>query len=135
MAPAATTTEASAAAALAALPAGLRAQLEAAYSTPPRAYHSFDHVLEVLGHYDTVATGPGWMQPGEVLLAVLFHDAVYEAGKAGNEARSAELARAAIGQWLPERRLDADRVAALILATARHGKLAPGDVDREAALF
>ena len=92
-------------------------------------------MLEVLGHYDTVAAGPGWMQPGEALLAVLFHDAVYEAGKSDNEARSAQLAREAIAQWLPQARIDAERVAALVLATARHGKLRPHEVDADAALF
>jgi predicted metal-dependent HD superfamily phosphohydrolase len=120
---------------LAGLPAGMRAALEAAYASPPRAYHSFDHVLEVLGHYDTVAAGPGWMQPTEALLAVLYHDAIYDAGKPDNEARSAQLARESIAQWLPDHGIDADRVAALILATARHGKLKAHEVDADAALF
>ena len=134
----ATTTEppAGGASTLAGLPAGLVAELKAAYATPPRAYHSFDHVREVIGHYDTVATGPGWMQPVEVLLAVLFHDAVYEPGRTDNEARSAQLAREAIVRWfVPAHGIDVERVAALVLATARHGRLYPGDVDREAALF
>jgi len=136
MAPAATTTDPSPSARrLAALPSPQRAALEAAYVDPPRAYHDFGHVHEVLAHYDEVAAGPGWMQPDEVFLAVLYHDAVYAPGRKDNEARSAALAREAIARWLPAHGIDAGRVSMLIEATARHGTLAPDQVDREAALF
>ncbi|WDS36260.1 hypothetical protein [Pseudoxanthomonas sp.] len=117
------------------LPEAQRAALEAAYATPPRAYHNFQHVLEVLRHYDTVADGPGWYQPREVQLAVLYHDAIYEAGRGDNEARSARLAQEQIAHWSPEMGIDAARVVQLIELTARHGSLAPADVDAEAALF
>jgi predicted metal-dependent HD superfamily phosphohydrolase len=113
-------------------------QLEAlrqAYATPPRAYHNFEHVQEVLRHYESVAQGPGWAQPEEVRLAVLYHDAIYEPGRKDNEARSAELAVAHVTRFLAGKGIDAARVAELINFTARHGALAPRDVDRDAALF
>lgn len=118
-----------------ALPEAQWAELEAAYRTPPRAYHHFGHVRDVLAHYDEVARGPRWRQPREVWLAVLYHDAVYVPGRRDNEARSAELAREAVRRWLPEAGLDVARIEKLILLTARHGALAPGEVDDEAALF
>jgi predicted metal-dependent HD superfamily phosphohydrolase len=118
------------------LPAGQRAELETAYALPPRAYHNWSHVQAVLQHCSTVAeAGPGWTRPGEVQLAALYHDAIYEAGRGDNEARSAALAREAIARWLPAAGIDAGRVVELIELTARHSKLAPGDVDPEAALF
>jgi predicted metal-dependent HD superfamily phosphohydrolase len=117
------------------LPAGQRQALEAAYATPPRAYHNFDHVQEVLRHYHAVAEGPGWRQPREVQLAVLYHDAIYEAGRGDNEARSAQSAREAIARWLPDQDIDIERVVQLIELTSRHGGLASADVDAEAALF
>lgn len=106
--------------------------LEAAYAAPPRAYHNFDHVREVLRHHADVAAGPGWAQPVETFLAVLYHDAVYEAGRGDNEVRSAEMAVAAIARWLPDAGIDASRVARLIELTARHGKLAPDDFGDDA---
>jgi predicted metal-dependent HD superfamily phosphohydrolase len=109
--------------------------LQAAYATPPRAYHNFAHVEEVLRHYDAVADGPGWQQPEEVRLAVLYHDAIYEPGRKDNESRSADLAIGHLQRWLADRGIDAMRVAELINLTARHGALKPGDVDRDAALF
>lgn len=117
------------------LPREQQTTLEAAYATPPRAYHNLQHVHEVLRHYDAVTAGPGWRQPAEVYLAVLYHDAIYEAGRRDNEARSAELAVEHIARWLPDQGIDAARVAELIHLTARHGQFAPGDVDGEAALF
>jgi predicted metal-dependent HD superfamily phosphohydrolase len=113
--------------------------LRAAYATPPRAYHNFDHVQEVLRHYDEVAAGPGWRQPREVYLAVLYHDAIYEPGQRDNEARSAALAREHIARWLGDTGIDADRVAELIELTARHGTLQSdafaGDAAEDTRLF
>ncbi|WP_313207339.1 hypothetical protein [Stenotrophomonas sp.] len=109
--------------------------LQDAYATPPRAYHHFGHVRAVLQHCQDVAAGPGWQQPAEVYLAVLYHDAIYQAGRKDNEARSAELARRAIAHAPELSGIDAARVEQLILLTAHHGELGPDDVDAEAALF
>lgn len=117
------------------LPAEALAALETAYATPPRAYHDFAHVRAVLRHYDTVAAGPGWRQPKEAWLAVLYHDAVYEPGRRDNEERSAQLAVEHIGRWWPGQGIDTARVSELIRLTARHAQLDPSDVDEDAALF
>lgn len=109
------------------LPDAQQALLESAYASPPRAYHHYGHVQEVLQHYQQVAQGPGWAQPAEIYLAVLYHDAIYAAGRKDNESRSAELAIAHIAQWLPQAGVDALRVAELINLTARHGQLAAAD--------
>lgn len=109
------------------LPTVLLSTLEAAYATPPRAYHDFHHVQEVLRHFAEVSAGPGWAQPSEVYLSVLYHDAIYEAGRKDNESRSAGLAIAQVAQWLPEAGIDTSRVAELIDLTARHGQFTPAD--------
>ena len=112
-----------------ALPVPLASALAAAYGEPQRAYHTAAHVAEVLGWFDLVADDVGWAHPADVYAAIVLHDAVYVPGAKDNEARSAAWARSA---GLP---VDADRVAQLIELTARHGKLAPGDVDAETARF
>lgn len=111
------------------LPEGQQAVLAAAYATPARAYHNIEHVGEVLRHYRDAADEAGWRQPREVWLAVLYHDAVYQAGRSDNEALSAAFAHAQIAQWMPDAGVDADRVAELILLTARHGQLRPEQFD------
>jgi predicted metal-dependent HD superfamily phosphohydrolase len=110
----------------AALP--LVTSLAEAYRTPPRAYHDLRHIEELLGWYTSVSTdGPGWRAPHDVLAAVLYHDAIYVAGRPDNEALSAALAVRDIERFrLP---CDAARVSELILATARHGSL---EVDAQA---
>jgi len=70
-----------------------------------------------------------------VQLAVLYHDAIHQAGRGDNEARSAQLARQEIGRWLPDEGIDIDRVVQLIELTARHGAIGRQEVDEEAALF
>ena len=106
---------------------GQLSAVEAAYASPPRAYHDFMHVREVLHHYADVAVGPGWAQPVEVYLAVLYHDAIYQPGRKDNEALSARLAMDQVTQWLPEHGIDTLRVAELINLTARHGQFSPAD--------
>lgn len=118
-----------------AMPPQAMAELETFYATPPRAYHNFGHVQEVLRHYADVTDGPGWTRPVEPYLAVLYHDAIYDAGRKDNESRSAELAVEKIAQWLPDAGVDSVRVVQLIDYTARHGQLDAADVDRDAALF
>lgn len=110
------------------LPPGMLKALREAYASPPRAYHNFGHVETLLRHYDAVAASDGWTQPEEVRLAILFHDAIYDARAGDNEARSADLAGTEIARWLPGTGIDAARVAELILLTARHGQLAPNDL-------
>jgi len=118
-----------------AMPQQAMAELENLYATPPRAYHNFGHVQEVLRHYAEATQGPGWMRPVEPYLAVLYHDAIYEADRSDNEARSAQLAVEKIAHWLPDAGVDIARVAQLIDYTARHGQWTAAEVDSDAALF
>lgn len=117
-----------------------------AYADPPRAYHHIGHVFDTLAGFREVAGGPGWRRPAEVWAALLYHDAVYVAGRKDNERRSADLALAHFGRWpaqaagarssgpatdascggeraAPPAAFAPQRVAELILLTARHGAL------------
>ncbi|MCB9675485.1 MAG: hypothetical protein H6737_10240 [Alphaproteobacteria bacterium] len=107
--------------------------IEQRYATPVRAYHSAAHVAEVLEHWAWVDAHVGWASRETTWVAVLLHDAVYEAGHGDNEIRSADL----VAPWCARFRCGANvkRAAALVRLTADHGKLARGDVDTEAALF
>lgn len=100
----------------------LKRTLVHAYATPPRAYHTLEHILHVAQCFSRLT----WRQPAAVFGAVLFHDAVYEVGHHDNEERSALLALAH-GQ--------PPRTAELIRLTARHGHLERADVDLDAAQF
>lgn len=114
------------------------AQIEAlvnAYAVPPRAYHNIDHIQALLRHYQDIAAGPGWRQPREVYLAACYHDAIYLPGRSDNETRSADLARTEVARFGQAGEVDIERVAQLILMTARHGKLQRPNVDAEAAQF
>ncbi len=105
-------------------------ELLAAYAMPQRHYHTFGHVRDVVQSYQRV---PDWNQPDEVFVAILFHDAIYEAGRADNETRSAVLAMSAIQRW--QIAVNAARVGELIGLTARHGDIDAADIDVDAAMF
>lgn len=113
------------------LPQQLVHTLRAAYATPRRAYHNLTHIDEMLMHYASVS----WHDPTSVALAVLFHDAIYEAGRSDNEARSAELAQHSLESHPPATGFDIQRVQTLILLTARHGSLEPAQLDHDQAQF
>lgn len=123
------------------LPPALLAELQVAYATPPRPYHSLDHIQEVLGWFDQVADAGLWRDGLTVHAAILFHDAIYVAGRSDNESLSAQLAMRSLPlhRW-PGSTEQLQRVAELIELTARHGKvtlaeLGNGERSHDAALF
>lgn len=117
------------------VPAAMRAELEAAYQTPPRAYHNIQHVHEVTAHYRNVAASVGWKHPKEVYLAVLYHDAIYQAGRKDNEVRSAEMAVAAVEKYLGDESIDIAMLSNLIQLTASHGHLQTASLDNDSKHF
>ena len=100
-------------------------QLIAAYSAPGRHYHNVQHLENLFAQ---VAAFP--LQDAVVVgLAIWYHDAVYEALRGDNEAKSAEWALAFLAKTTLEPARCA-RVADLIRRTADHTQpQPPGDAD------
>ncbi len=87
------------------------------YAEPPRIYHGFVHVFEMLGSLERHGGGRPALR-----LAIWFHDAVYDPGRRDNEECSVIYFRALMQTLLKrEVRLKVER---LILAT-RHGRTRP----------
>ena len=105
---------------------GLMNQLVAAYSERHRHYHTLQHLRECLAHADAVRTLA--KHPAEVELALWFHDAVYDPRRTDNEERSARWAHASVLAAGCDAAI-ADRVSALVIATAGHH--ASDDVDTQ----
>lgn len=104
----------------------LFAQLVAAYQQPQRKYHTLAHLRECLARFEPVLElAP---HPGEVELALWFHDAVYEVRGQDNELQSAEWARRSVleaGASVES----AERIHALVMVT-RHDAL-PATADEQ----
>ncbi len=99
--------------------------LAACHTEPHRHYHTMEHITAVLRHLvDLNASTP------TARLAAFFHDAIYEPTRSDNEAQSAELAREVL---TAVDRPEADDVAAIVLATAKHEL--PEGAPRETAAF
>lgn len=93
----------------------------ARYAEPHRKYHTLRHLDECFERMGPVRTKAE--RPGELDLALWYHDAVYDPRASDNEARSADLAASAMERaGLPD--VARDRVRALIMAT-RHDALPP----------
>lgn len=95
-------------------PCGLMAQLIAAYQQPQRHYHSLQHLSECLAHFDDARHLAVF--PGEVALALWFHDAIYNVQSKNNERLSADWA---VQILIASKAAQAtqERVAQLIMAT------------------
>jgi predicted metal-dependent HD superfamily phosphohydrolase len=107
-------------------PQPVLAELLQSYSEPQRHYHTLQHLGEALGLLQP-ALGLA-ERPGEVALALWFHDAVYETQAKDNEARSADWAVAVVrGQGLPAD--IAERVHGLIMATCHAAQ--PSGIDAQ----
>ncbi|SDZ56400.1 Predicted metal-dependent phosphohydrolase, HD superfamily [Variovorax sp. YR266] len=97
-------------------------ELQRRYGEPQRHYHTMQHLGECLAWFEREKTSAE--RPGEVALALWFHDATYDVHAHDNEARSADWAR----QALLEAGVDeaaAERVHALVMAT-RHDAVPEG---------
>ena len=104
-------------------------RLAAAYQAPTRHYHTLQHIENLLHRLDAAVLH----DRAVVELAVWFHDAVYNALKPDNEARSAAEALA----FLKDSALEParqQRVAFLIERTADHTQPQPPD-DADLLLF
>lgn len=100
----------------------LRDGLIARYDAPQRHYHTTQHLAELFALWPLVARDAE--HPAEVELAIWYHDAVYDATRSDNEARSAELAMDAMRDaGVPVEA--SERVERLIMAT-RHEAVPPG---------
>ena len=98
------------------VPDGLLAQLLARWAEPHRRYHTLQHLDECLAlcaRHRALAD-----HPGEVAIAVWFHDAIYDTHRHDNEAASADWAARALREAGASGAVVA-RAEALILAT-RH---------------
>lgn len=108
-------------------------RLCAQYLDPPRFYHTLEHVADVLAHLDILATASavdcGLEETiddaartaifAAAELAIFYHDAIYDATRKDNEARSADmLKQAAKGLHIPAPVTEA--AARAVLATAAH---------------
>src|SRR5438477_2725832 len=62
------------------------------YDTPGRHYHTWSHIVACLEQCLALQ----FLSPRTVFLALLFHDAIYVAGKADNEHESARVADEAL---------------------------------------
>jgi predicted metal-dependent HD superfamily phosphohydrolase len=109
------------------LPPEVMRDLAARYGEPHRAYHTASHIAEVLRWFDWVTDRTGWSHAADVYLAIVFHDAIYDPLAKDNEARSAALAGDSVGA--------SPRTQQMIVLTARHGSVLPGEVDVDTAAF
>ncbi|GAB3386119.1 HD domain-containing protein [Massilia agri] len=110
----------------AAAPDGLHAQLLAAWSEPQRHYHTLQHLGECLTLAEEL--GDEMDHPSEVVLALWFHDAVYDVRAHDNEAQSAQWAERALreaGVAANARK----RIMDLIMATCHGAADAPASQD------
>lgn len=100
------------------------ADLLARYAEPHRAYHTVQHLEECFAHLD--ACRELAERPGEVAIALWFHDAIYDSHATDNEARSAAWAEEVVAAAGGGSDTSA-RVRDLVLATRHLEPPASGD--------
>lgn len=100
-----------------------------AYDSPGRHYHAWSHIESCLTEFQGALVD----QPRVVLLAILFHDAIYIPGRRDNEERSAQLAMDTLADHSRLGVDEQEKVARLIRHTANHH--APRTLLHDEAVF
>lgn len=104
--------------------AGLYERILAAWNEPQRHYHGQQHLEECLALMDLWRGAAE--KPEEMVVALWFHDAVYEVRASDNEFRSAEWAVHAMQEAGCDRR-GVQRVHQMIMATRHDGVASNSD--------
>lgn len=86
------------------------------YDSPGRFYHSWSHIVTCLAQFAELK----FDSPRPVLLALLYHDAVYVPGSKDNEAKSAELAERILCNHSTVPEGERRSISRMILLTANH---------------
>jgi predicted metal-dependent HD superfamily phosphohydrolase len=101
------------------------------YDSPWRFYHTWGHIAACLAQF----AGQKFDNPRAVLLALLFHDAVYVPGDKDNETRSAELAERMLRYRSSVPETERHSISRMILLTADHHSAAQRLTPDEAKLI
>jgi predicted metal-dependent HD superfamily phosphohydrolase len=101
---------------LAGIDARVFERVRSAYDSSGRAYHAWPHIVACLTEFRQMT----FDHPRAVLLALLFHDAIYVAGRKDNEAKSAELADRTLTDLSDVDESEREEISAMIMLTASH---------------
>ena len=104
--------------------ASVRDALIQRWAEPHRKYHTLQHLRECLALFDQRRELA--QHPGEVAVAIWFHDAIYDTQRHDNEAESAAWA-AQVLQAAGAAAAVVERVHALVMATRHDGAVATPD--------
>ena len=86
------------------------------YGEPQRAYHTLDHIEQLLVQFESIKHHLS--EPHIIALALYYHDVIYDPTRSDNELKSAEFATDALSLYLsPEQ---CRQIHALIMMTANH---------------
>ncbi len=90
--------------------------LSQAYTEPQRYYHTQQHIVECLAHFDKIQHL--LHDPLAVEIAIWFHDLVYDPKASDNELQSAELMKQVCQRFLSKVQLE--KVYTWIMETQKH---------------
>ncbi|MGO2385574.1 MAG: HD domain-containing protein [Psychrobacter sp.] len=86
------------------------------YGEPQRAYHTLDHIEQLLLQFESIKHH--LTEPHIIALALYYHDVIYDPTRSDNELKSAEFATDALNPYLSSKHCQ--QIYALIMMTANH---------------
>ena len=99
--------------------------LERAYAEVHRHYHTLEHIASMLDGFESIRHK--FTNQIAAVVAILFHDVVYDPARNDNETRSAAMMRETLGKLMGEKHLV--RAVRMIEATKAHDATGELDVD------
>lgn len=86
------------------------------YDEPQRAYHTLDHIEQLLLQFESIKHH--LTEPHIIALALYYHDVIYDPTRSDNELQSADFATDALNPYLSSKQCQ--QIYTLIMITANH---------------
>jgi len=90
------------------------------YNDGNRHYHNLNHIIQCFEQYDNIVEKIPISCPEEIMMAIWFHDVIYDPRRIDNELKSANLADLCLSRYIS--RIAVSRIINMILLSGQHSQ-------------
>jgi len=103
------------------------------YRDDNRYYHNINHINQCFNQYDIIVEKIPISCPEEIMMAIWFHDVIYDPRRSDNELKSANLADLCLSRYISRNAVS--RIANMILLSGQHSQIIEENLSIDKQVF